>query len=639
MSAPSFKGSADQQALAAEIFRLMATQGALFATDAPIKQTLTNLADFLAAQRQRDREAIAHEIDAALRENEQIFTREERNGEVLYITSRMGAYVPREDDTRHTFKVRLYEPEQPLPIDDISVVVSTSRPALTTVEPVFISDYWQRQAGLIPSMPETTAPAPTLPPTLDLLELPPNPLVVEPPLPTVDEELPTISEELPAEPSIAVETPTPVAEPVGAPDTSRTTIMLPDGLAVDLRRPVTEIMAEHRAALEAALAARLEHDPLRRIVSFGRSLYPEASIVSLGKNDMRRIRDYIVEVGTPLLDTTIIADLYYHNPRQGDYEGFRFSLNYRLHREKDFEFVGVEGARLWSTRGLPTIGTKRVKTSEMGQLTAYLTEGYDDSLAPQSAEAINQSGTLTRRLTFFEWEYGILPFDAALAALLPLPMLADQRSAVLRIDSPQHFTNYLVEVRYPTGNRGGWLQGLEEFFHEHLVPGAIVTFARTGEPNIFTITYEEAAPAEDRLLTLDEKKNKFAFANLTYYSAVDANMLLNQQKFGKLKNLKSLPMNERRKGNAVLSHVFETVGEQAGRRDEPRYWIDLDDLVVAYNVLRPASRSYVQTLLESDDVYTPDPSTSGAYYYQPAPKPIDDDDENDADAGVDYDDE
>ena len=75
-----------------------------------------------------------------------------------------------------------------------------------------------------------------------------------------------------------------------------------------------------------------------------------------------------------------------------------------------------------------------------------------------------------------------------IAALLPGPVLPEQRSAVLRFESPQHYSSYLVEVRYPAGNRGGWLQGLEEFFREHLVPGAMITIARTNEANLFQIS-------------------------------------------------------------------------------------------------------------------------------------------------------
>jgi hypothetical protein len=651
---------ATNHSLADEVWTVMTAQGALFAVDAPIRQTLANLADFLARRHERDAATLRRELDAALSSDER-FIREERGDQIVFVTSRQGRYVVRDLTDTHTFKQRIHEPDRPLPVDDISVVISTSRPAITTVEPVFISDYWQVQAALAPAPAAEEALAAEAAPAVDepvVSDTPAEPVVAdvvaEPVVAAADviAEPPTmptapVEEEMVAA-APAVEVPAPVAspepEPVAVPaapvappsrparpQVERNTIMtLPSGVMIDLRQPVADLLATHGAELEALLQSQIESDPLRRMVSFGRSYYPEASVASLGKNDLRKIRDYILERNEPLLDTEIIADLYYHNPRQPDYEGFRFSLNYRLHREKDFEFVGVEGARLWYTKGLPAIGTKRVKAAEMGQITGYLVEpDRDDSLADQSADSIQSSGSVSRVLTFFEWEYGVLPFDASIAALLPAPMLPEQRSAVLRFESPQHFTNYLVEVRYPTGNRGGWLQGLEEFFHEHLVPGALITIARGADAGLFLISYEEAAETSDRLLTLDEKKNRFGFANLTYYCAVDESLVPSQTKYGRLKNFKSFPMGERRKAELMLEHVFEHLGEQVGTRSEPQYALSLDDLFVGYNVLRPGSRALLRALLSEHSAVTPDETTPGMYYYTPAPRDLDDEEETD----------
>lgn len=682
-AAPTF--STDEQALADEIYRLMTAQGAMFALDAPIRQTLSHLADFLARRNGRDRAELAVAIDRALSADPR-FTREVVGDEVRFITTRQGAYVPRDETDTHSFKQRLHDPDRPLPIDDISVVVSTSRPAITTVEPVYISEYWQAQLAAIESAaaaaaaeaaaapeapapqpaqsqveaavaePEAVTPAPEAPPTPVEEVAPPEPVLTAPeaeaapppvievveeavtpepeplsvalepaPAPVEDvtvaepEPLPGALEEAPA-PAAALETPEPpVPAPAPVQPPRGTVFTLEDGTAIDLSQPVEAIIAEHGERLARLLAERLERDPLQRIVSFGRKFYPEASLVSFGKNDLRKIRDYILERNEPLLDTEIIADLYYHTPRHADYEGFRLSLNYRLNREKDFEFVGVEGAYLWATKGLAITSGKRVKAAEMGQITSYLVEGYDDSLELQSAASIRESGSVTRLLTFFEWEYGILPFDAALATLLPPPLLPDQRSAVLRFESPQHYTSHLVEVRYPAGNRGGWLQGLEEFFHEHLVPGGLLTISRTGEPNVFTIVYEEGDERTERLLTFDEKKNKLAFANVTFYCAVDDDQLPSQSRFGRLNRLKAFPMGERRKAEMILEHVSETIGDQVGSPAAPSYAVLLDDLFVAYNVLRPASRTFLKALLERDENFSADATTPGLYYYTPPP--------------------
>src|SRR4051812_11401247 len=219
---PNFTGNAEQKALAAQIFQLMSAQGAFFASDSPIKQTLTNLADFIAVQRKADRAKVAQEIDSALSKNNSVFVREEREDDVIYVISRLGVYRPRLDENTHMFKQRLYEPENPLPVDDISVVVTTTRPALTTVEPVFISDYWQQQAGLTPVAPSDEEQE-------DVIELQ-DAVEVAP----VAEE-PIAAEEV-------VEAAAPVVEkpvPAGA-GMQNTVITLPNGVQIDLRRPVAD---------------------------------------------------------------------------------------------------------------------------------------------------------------------------------------------------------------------------------------------------------------------------------------------------------------------------------------------------------------------------------------------------------------
>ena len=623
MSEPTFKGNADQQAIAAQIYRIMTGQGAMFAAETPIRQTLANLADFFATKQKADRETVATQIDAAMRENDGLFQREESDDSVVYVTSKLGAYRERNDVNTHMFSRRLYEPEHPLPVDDISVVVTTTRPALTTVEPVFISDYWQRQVGILP--PEDGVIDGEVPAEIgvaepfDTVTAVPTILVETPDQETeetAEQEAITVAPEVVATRPVEPVAPVTIVPPAAMPMSPASTMMtLPNGVQIDLRRPSADLMAQYGTALIAQLRSAIENDPLRRIVSFGNDVFPEAMVANFGKNDLRRIRDYIQqERQQPLLDTEIIADLFYHNPRQADYEAFRFALNYRLSKEKDFEFVGVEGARLWATKGLPTVGSKRVKASDMGQITGYLEEGFDDSLKEQTADSIRKSGQLSHILTFFEWEYGVLAFTRALAALLPGALLADQRTAALRFDSPQRFTSSLIELRYPTGNRGGWLSGLEEFFHENLVPGTLITIARTAEVQVFTITYEEQAEVSDRLLVFDEKKNKFAFANLSYFVAVDEDMLVNQQRYGRLRNLKALPMNERRKSEDVLELVFGTIGEPVGTRSEPRYTASTHALLVAINVLRPTSSSFLDHLLKDGDRFEPKDGTDNWFY-------------------------
>jgi hypothetical protein len=580
-----FKGSAEEQALAERVFEVMTrSYGALYARDALIRQSVSNLAVFLAQGDGTATEKMQARLDAVIKRNPDIFFREERDGEVFVATTRDGRAVARPADTKHTFRERLYEPQHPLPVDDISNIVTTVRQTIPAPEPVLISSYWRGMA----SVSADAQPAP-----VEAVEAAP---VAEQP---------------------EVEAPSVATTPqVAAPQTSTTSIVLSDGTTVDLALPLDQLLVEHGAALQAELRSALDDDPLRRIVSFGDYYYAQDGLPNFGKNDLRRIRDFIVEQGMPVADTTILTDLYRERPNNANFEMVRFALDYRLAREKDFEFVGMPGAHLWSAKGLAAIGGKRLKASDIGQLFTYLQDGYDDAAGDET------DGMVLHTLTFFEWEYGILPFDAALGRFLPSPLLDDQRTSVIRVEVPQHYTQYLVEVRFPTGTRGGWIWGLEEFFREYLVPGVTITLLATEEPNVVTLSYDEAPEAEAKLLHFEEKRNRFVFIAQKYYAAVDEALLPSQAQHTKLRNLKMLPMNDRKKADVVLTHVFETVGEQLGSKEEPLYWLSFDELYLAMNVLRPVSRTYLTHLLSSDDIFYADEATIGAWYYKPEPEEV-----------------
>ncbi|HEX6290418.1 MAG TPA: hypothetical protein VFZ66_14610 [Herpetosiphonaceae bacterium] len=595
-----FAGSAEEQALARRIFEIMAGQGSLNSRDALIRQSLDNLAAFFAEQDNSTPDQILPQLAAAITANPAIFAREERNDTVFIVTSRRGVSSERPADKRHTFAQRLYEPVRPLPVEDINNIVTTVRPPLTTVEPVQISNYWRALAGQTSGDEQLVVPS------------------VEEPAEVRESASVEATAEAPVEATPVEAAPPPVRRPA----LPNTAITLSDGTAVDLKESIETLMAQFGEALQAEVAAAFSEDPLRRVVSFGTTYYVSDALPNFGKNDLRRIRDYIVEQGEPVSDVAVLSDVYRERPGTNSFEVFRFGLNYRLSREKDFEFVGTGGQHLWSAKGLPAIGSKRVKASDLGQFYAYEVDGYDDT------EAVT-GGSVSHYLSVFEWEYGVLALNHAFASLMPKPLLHEQRTATLRIEAPQHYSTYIAEVRFPTPNRGGWIWGLEDFFHEYLVPGTLLTLTATEDPTSFTVAYEEIGGVEEKLLHFEEKRNRFVFLPVTYYAAVDEDLLPSQRRYNKLRNIKPLPMNDRKKADLVIEHVFEAVGEQLGSKEEPMYWIQFNELHLAVNVLRPMSRAYLEHLLGENPAYYADEATVGAYYYKPAPVAVTVDDEAD----------
>src|SRR5919202_6002417 len=232
-TAPVFHGNTAEQELAQTVFDLMTqAYGALYARDALIRQSLSNLVNYLAEQQGASPEDLRTRIDAAIKQNPDVFAREERNGEVIVITSRAGTPVARPPDVRHTFRQPLYEPERPLAVDELDNIVTTVRQPVPVPEPVLISSYW-RNTSTEPAVPVEVPSIPTPQP-----EAAPAPVPIE-------------------------------VEPVqpAAPTPPTTAIVLGNGTLVDLGLPVEELMAQYRDVLQEEVRAALEDDPLRRIVS------------------------------------------------------------------------------------------------------------------------------------------------------------------------------------------------------------------------------------------------------------------------------------------------------------------------------------------------------------------------------------
>ena len=119
-------------------------------------------------------------------------------------------------------------------------------------------------------------------------------------------------------------------------------------------------------------------------------------------------------------------------------------------------------------------------------------------------------------------------------ALLPAPLLPNQRSAVLTFECPQSYTTYLVELRYPTPNRGGFILGLDDFYTENLVPGAVISIARTENDGHYRVEYLAEPGQNARLLELDERRaQRYVFRPTTYACGVDERMLLTEERFGR----------------------------------------------------------------------------------------------------------
>lgn len=570
-----FKGTPGERELLERVFQVARFQGRLFGDEAPIRLPREQLLDFLAARGEvADREALAATLDSAIDKNRKSFVRyESPDGAVVYITTRQGL-SPDESATDVAHMLR----ERFVPAADIAPMP-------------------------VPKPRVQVAPAWALPPVFD------------------EDEEGIDDEQTPAGDAVVVDGAR--VEPLsggGAAGGEMVTDLAPrqDGVApTDAARsadlPAADLSTAPLDDLRLALAAKLESDD--RFVSFGDLYYSEDLVDRFGRNDIRRIKDYIAESNEPLSDEQLLRDLFGRRGGEATHQGARFSINYRLSRERrDFEFVGTRDARLWTIPTLAPIGTMLRKASELGQDYRYLLD------EPESAPV---GDTADHVVTFFEWTYGLLPLDGQLRQLFPQPYLEEQKSAVLRFEVPQLFVSFLVELRFPTANRGGYLVGLDEFYREYMVAGGRLTIARVPENHGQFVLSFQPVREEERVLHLDERRNRLVFRPHVIQCEVDRNWLLTESRFPRLANVKPLDDRERRRSELVVAAAFERVGENVGTAEEPRYWASPEDLMPVVNLERPFSLRALRDVLESPQYpqFAADADVLGAHVYTPSAVP------------------
>jgi hypothetical protein len=534
----------------------MFARGMFMAATAPIRVPVASLAEHLESQGEP---GAADRILAVAAANPTVFAVEEFDGSHFLVTTREGrAPVAPFADARHTFAARFLTP---LPKPDRPTARVRPRPQEPIVDVL---------AGF--ELGEGAAPA------------------AEPEAAAATEAVAALPTE---------------AEAPLAPAAART-------ITTQAAAP-TDVTGVDDVALAVAIREGLAGDP--RVAHFGEQWLMEDRVPRFSRGDLRRMREYMQEKEQPVTDDDLVQDVLAVRPGSADFALMRFAVNYRLSNEhREFEFVGTGNQRFWSTSGLPQIGTTRRKLNEIGTDFRYLLEELPEAAAPRTREAVDHT------LTFYEFVHGLLPYDTELQALLPAPMMPGQKSAVLTFECPQVFTTYLVELRYPTPNRGGFVLGLDDFFAENLVPGAVISIQRTENDGHYRVEYVPESARSESLLELDERRSpRYVFRPTTFACGVEEDRLLDEARFGGMANEKPLDDKVRRRPEAVVAATFERIGE---RRDA-NFTAEFSTLLAAVNVERPMSERLLRAILEHDDTgaFSRDPDAADSYTYVPGTSP------------------
>ena len=646
---PDFTGTKKFKTIGARAFEVLRAHGMFMSGNAPIRIPLEELTDFLV---EKDGVKKA-DVLTAVRENPEIFVIEVRDDIEYVVTTREG-HPPNAGTAgiTHSFAERFMTPE-PKPV----------RPARPPVIRVRVDPNWATysvpdfgdddddavdELDVVAVSPEVTsqveveavAPA-TLDtePVAELVEVAAEPVTEAPVTEAVQEDAvaavqPEVVTEVEAEPEQAVEhvaEPEPAVEAVQTPldvepeieqieepaaePAVVTPIVVPPTAPVVVPPPAAAPTPAFRVSdfsdyadevVAAAISERLVSDS--RMAHFAGQWMLEERVPRLSRGDLRRMKEYIQEQEQPLTDTTLVQDILNVRPNSVEFNLMQFAVNFRLSREhRDFDFVGTHGQRFWSTSGLPQIGTTRRKPNEIGTDYRFLL----DERAP--ADATGTATSADHVLTFYEHSLGLLPYNAEMQTLLPKQVSDDQRTAVLTFEIPQSYTTYLVELRYPTPNRGGFLLGLDDLYADSLVPGAIISISATENDGHFKIEYLPAADQNVRLLELDDRRAaRYLFRPVTIGCEVDPEWLISEDRFPRIGSERPLDDKVRRRPEAVVHATFVRIGIEDGES----FVASFADLLAAVNIERPFSPTLLRTALEQDARVTGDGSDT--YTYVPA---------------------
>lgn len=566
----AFQGSAEDQRLASQVFAILRAHGRFMSTDASIRVSLESIQSFFGESVEPAR------LERALEANVAIFATVELDGQVVIATTRSGRFPEeRSIDSSHSFARRFMTP-QPKPEAPPQPVRERPRvdPSWRTLDPL-LRQFEDEEETLDGLGEDGVAAEDTL-------------VTAETPNVTV---VPEIAEEIEEEAPVEVVAARTITVPVA---------------------PQAEIAGVDDVELAGAIGDRLRADS--RVANFGDQWMLEDQVPRFSRGDLRRLKDYIQEQEQPLTDDVLVQDVLGIRPGTQDFDLMRFAVNVRLSREhREFDFVGTANQRFWSTSNLPQIGTTRRKPNEIGTDYRYLTDELPEQPDYRSVKSVDHV------VTFYEYYLGMLPYDIDLQALLPAPLLPNQRSAVLTFETPQSYTTYLVELRYPTPNRGGFILGLDDFFTENLVPGALVTIKRTENDGHYLVEYLPAGNQSARLLELEDRRQRYVFRPTTYSCAVEDSFLLTEERFPHFGSEKPLDEKVRRRPESVVAATFERIGLER----DGNYSADFETLLAAVNVERPLSGTLLHSILEQDDTgaFSRDPEAADSYTYVPGTTP------------------
>ncbi len=308
-----------------------------------------------------------------------------------------------------------------------------------------------------------------------------------------------------------------------------------------------------------------------------------------------------------------------------------FSLNHALASDKQerFTFAGTKSTAEWC---LPRVAEAKSLRFGQGPRDISLSHLLDDVVEIVSGGDLErgspgQEKEWSHVLTFYDWYWGHLPYDAGARDLLPEPFLEGQSRTRLHLRPASGTEHFPVVVYYPSDRQFGWWGSgeLRSFFEtRELAPGATVRVRRTRSSEtdgVYELDYLSGPATKMEMLDYEEG-GKPVFRRLSLRCQLDEEMSMPRSRFSALEALSLLDESERRVTSLLLKTAFQRVGEKLLRGLGIVYRASFTDLYVAANIERPLPARILEAIFEQkpypcfyideDGYYVHDPGRSDA---------------------------
>ncbi len=395
----------------------------------------------------------------------------------------------------------------------------------------------------------------------------------------------------------------------------------------DLDSVAATLFERYGTYVTPAVLVGLRESP--EFVEFGNEWFLKGFLVPIQEGHLN-LAEAVLDLAAGFSGAREIMDVL-ETPAETSQAVQMFSLNHALASDKQerFTFAGTKSTTDWC---LPRVAEAKSMRFGQGPRDISLSHLLDDvvEIVPGGGlerRAPSQEKEWSHVLTFYDWCWGHLPYDAGARDLLLEPLLEGQSCTLLHLRPVSGAEHFPVVVYYPSDRRLGWWGSAElrRFFETHeLAPGATIRVRRTRSSEtdgVYELDYLSGPATRMEMLDYEEG-GKPVFRRLSLRCQLDEEMSMPRSRFSALEALSLLDESERQVTSLLLKTAFQRVGEKLLRGLGIVYRASFSDLYVAVNIERPLPARILEAIFEQepypcfyvdeDGYYVHDPGRSDA---------------------------